>query len=103
MSQQWEFEADLWIWDARRSDTWTFLTLPPHVSADVQDAALSTGPRRGFGSVAVEVTVGASTWRTSVFPDKDSGCYVLPVKKAVRRAEDLAAGDPVTVRLQVSG
>ena len=45
--------------------------------------------------------MGATAWETSVFPDSKSGCYVLPVRKAVRRAEDLEAGDPVPVSLTV--
>jgi hypothetical protein len=45
--------------------------------------------------------VGGTVWRTSVFPDKGSGCYVLPVRKAVRRAEALDVGGPVRVRLEV--
>ena len=49
----------------------------------------------------VEVGIGATTWRTSVFPDSGRGCYVLPVKKAVRRAEDVEVGDEVAVRLRV--
>ena len=53
-----------------------------------------------FGSVRVEASVGATTWRTSVFPDKVRG-YVLPVKAAVRRAEGLDVGDDVTVSLVV--
>ena len=53
----------------------------------------------GFGSYRVEVTVGATVWRTSVFPASE--CFVLPVKKAVRRAEDLEVGDTVAVRLDV--
>ncbi|MCW2767325.1 MAG: hypothetical protein JWO11_3284 [Nocardioides sp.] len=52
----------------------------------------------GFGSVRVEVTVGGSTWRTSVFPDRVRG-YVLPLRKAVRRAESLEIGDPARLRL----
>jgi hypothetical protein len=48
----------------------------------------------------VEVTVGGCTWQTSVFPSKE-GNFVLPVKKAVRRAEDLLPGDPMTVGLRV--
>lgn len=101
MTQQWQFDADLWLWDARREDTWTFVTLPPEVSVDVEDAALAAGPRRGFGSVPVEVSVGGSTWRTAVFPDKESGCFVLPIKKPVRRSEGLAPGDSLSVRLRV--
>ena len=48
----------------------------------------------------VEVTVGATTWQTSVFPDAGLDTYVLPVKRAVRHAEDLFDGDPVTVTLR---
>lgn len=57
---------------------------------------MGAGPPRGFGSVRVEATVGGTTWRTSVFPDSRGGSYVLPVKRAVREAEDLDDGDQVT-------
>lgn len=61
---------------------------------------MGAGPPRGFGSVRVEATVGGTTWRTSVFPDSRGGSYVLPVKRAVREAEDLDDGDQVTVTLR---
>ena len=61
---------------------------------------LELGRRRGFGSVKVEAAIGGSRWSTSVFPQKGGGWF-LPVKKAVCRAEDLAAGDEVAVRLQL--
>ncbi|WP_456845887.1 DUF1905 domain-containing protein [Cellulomonas sp. P5_C6] len=90
-----EFEAPLWLWEARRTDAWTFVSLPTEVADEVLDLV---GDRtRGFGSVRVEVTVGATVWRTSIFPSSDT--YVLPVKKAVRRAESLEVGDPVRVEL----
>ena len=54
-----------------------------------------------FGAVRVRVTVGATTWSTSVFPDSKQGSYVLPVKKAVRVAEGLDDGDDVEVTLEV--
>jgi hypothetical protein len=95
------FEAELWIWDARRADSWTFVSLPEEVSDEIRDLA-ADGPRRGFGSVRVRVTIGGSTWKTSVFPDAGKGRYVLPVKRAVRQAEGLDTGDVVTVRLALS-
>lgn len=85
------FEAELWEADAM--DTWVFVTLPPDVSEEIR---LTSGPRRGFGSVRVEASVGGSIWRTSVFPDASSRCYVLPVKRAVRRAEEVDVGDTAT-------
>lgn len=95
------FTADLWLWDARQQDTWTFVTLPPEVSAAVEDEADAKGPRAGFGSVRVEVQIGRTTWRTSLFPDKASGCFVLPVKRAVRQANGVEEGDSVEVALRL--
>lgn len=90
------FTSPLWEWEAQGG--WFFVTLPEAASADIREV-----PRmpRGFGSVRVRVTVGASTWSTSVFPDSKRGSYVLPVKKSVRTAEGLEHGEEVTVQLEV--
>lgn len=79
---------------------WHFLTLPPELADDVRE--FGAGARTGFGSVRVTATVGSTTWRTSVFPDATSRSYLLPVKKPVRTAEGLRAGDRVRVELVVS-
>jgi hypothetical protein len=92
------FAAPLWEHDGQGA--WHFVTLPEELSDEI--AAVTGGvERRGFGSVRVEATIGVSTWRTSLFPDKASGSYVLPVKKPVRLANAVAAGDHVEVRLLV--
>jgi hypothetical protein len=90
-----EFTADLWRYTGQAA--WYFVTLPHDVADDIDE--LTADDRRGFGSVRVEVTVGATTWNTSVFPDTKSESFVLPVKKAVRVAEDLDEGSSVAVRL----
>jgi len=91
------FDARLWVWDARKADSWTFVRLPEDVSDEVRE--LAAGPRRGFGAVRVRARIGATVWRTSIFPGSDA--YVLPVKRAVRRAESIEAGDVATVALEV--
>jgi hypothetical protein len=96
--QTYEFDAELWLWQAR-TDSWTFLSLPTDVADEVLDRVGTSA--RGFGSVRVEVTVGRTTWRTSVFPDSSVATYVLPVKKAVRVAEGIEAGDTARVRLRL--
>lgn len=92
------FGAELWIWDARRSDSWTFVSLPADAAEEIGDL---TGKRRGFGSVRVRVTLGGSTWTTSIFLDSARGTYVLPIKRAVREAEGLEAGDVATVAVEL--
>ena len=59
------------------------------------------GRRRGFGSVRVKVQFGATTWSTSLFPDKAARSYVLPIRRSVRDQEELAVGDLVQVTLRV--
>lgn len=93
-----EFEAELWEWDQGQPGSWHFVTLPLDVADEVR---LESGPPRGFGSVRVEVTVGGSTWRTSVFPEAGGASFVLPVKKAVRRDEGLELGGRCQVSLTV--
>ena len=94
-----EFEAELWIWSARRDESWTFVSLPADASEDIRD--LAGGRRRGFGSVRVRATIGASVWTTSIFPDSARHAFVLPVKRAIRTAEALAPGDRTTVTVEL--
>jgi hypothetical protein len=93
---RWAFTTELWRSDS--VDSWVFVTVPAPVSEEIRMAA---GPPTGFGSVRVEVALGSTTWRTSVFPDAASGCFVLPVKRAVRVAEGVDDGDAADFELEV--
>ena len=90
------FTAELWRWSGDAA--WRFVIVPSDLADEIR---IVSGPPRGFGSVRVEVTVGATTWRTSVFPDSTAGTYILPIKKAVRVAEGLEDGDEVAVTLRL--
>jgi len=94
----WEFTAPLWIYGG--AATWYFLTLPFEVTDEIDE--ITTGQQGGFGSVPVKVTVGRTTWTTSVFPSKERESFILPVKAAVRKAEGLADGTPAQVRLELA-
>lgn len=94
--RSWSFRAVLWRW---REGAWHFVTVPEHVSDDVDEAVGdATG---GFGAVRVEVTVGTSVWRTSLFPSAEAAAYVLPVKKAVRVAQGWAEGEEAVVGIRL--
>jgi uncharacterized protein DUF1905 len=87
--------APLWLWSGGR---WHFITVPEADAVEIRAHSLLN--RGGFGSVKVEATIGDVTWRTSVFPQK-SGGYLLPVKVEVRCRAGIAAGDDVTVKLEL--
>jgi hypothetical protein len=91
--------AKLWRWNGGKA-SWFFLTLPAAVSKDIR--LVDSGPRRvGFGSLRVEASIGASTWQTSIFPSAGLNAYILPVKAAVRKAENMVEGKSVRVQLVV--
>jgi hypothetical protein len=92
-----EFESVVRRWSGEAA--WWFAALPP----DLADEIRSQVEHVGFGSVRVTATIGSTTWATSVFPDKGSGSYVLPVKAAVRKAEGIGDDDPVTIHIAVLG
>jgi len=96
---EWTFSADVFAWD-QDGPSWRFLRLPMEIADEVRDVA---GEPAGFGSVRVHVRIGETVWATSVFPEKASGSYLLPVKKSVRDKERIDDGDRVTVRLDVAG
>lgn len=91
------FEGEVVEW--RGPSPYYFVPVPEPECAELAVAApLVT---YGWGVIPVRVRVGETEWTTSLFP-KDGG-YLVPVKDAVRRAEGLAAGDVVDLRLLVSG
>jgi hypothetical protein len=78
--------------------SWHFVTVPEDRSDEIRAHCLAM--MRGFKSARVEATINGVSWRTSVFPVK-SGGYFLPVKKEVRCKAGIAAGDDVTVELEL--
>ena len=94
---QFEFEGKLWLYAAAKA-SWHFVTVPKDISEQIRFFGRRGSP--GFGSVRVSVTVGNTRWKTSIFPDKASGCYFLPVKANVRKAEDLKLGDETLYVIQ---
>ena len=97
MTSSYSFRAELWLYPGEAG--WHFLTLPADVADDLREEAAVF--RKGFGSIKVTAEISGHTWQTSVFPDSRSGSYLLPVKKAVRTAARISAGDDVDVRLEI--
>lgn len=96
-SMSYSFTAEVWEWTSRTS--WFFVNVPEEQADDIEERYRRRAA--GFGSVRVEVTIGSTTWQTSIFPSKENATYVLPLKKAVRVAEGLEPGSPATVDLRV--
>lgn len=96
--------ATLWRWSGANNGTWHFLTIGGDAGEALSGTALMRkleGNARGFGSLKVKARIGETQFATSVFPSKSDGGWLLPVKAAVRRAEEIGEGDTVEVFLEV--
>jgi Domain of unknown function (DUF1905) len=90
-----EFSGEMWFW--KGPAPWHFITVPDEDCSELN--ATSAVVSYGWGMIPVTVRIGATEWKTSLWP-KD-GRYIVPVKTDVRKAERLTLGDTVTVSLVV--
>ncbi len=90
-----EFSNPIWYW--RGPAPFFFVTVPA-AQAEVL-AAISEEVTYGWGMIPVFARIGGTEWKTSLFP-KD-GSYIVPLKDAVRSAENLSEGQQVTIQLTI--
>ncbi len=106
MTETHTFRATLWLWSTDKAPaSWHFLTIEGEAAEAIHALALMRrlefGKKRGWGAMKVSATIGDTKWQTSIFPEKDNGGWLLPVKAAVRKAEGLVLGDEVNVSVEV--
>jgi hypothetical protein len=89
------FTGEIWFW--RGPSPYHFVWVPPAESAELDEVRDHVS--YGWGVIPVQVTIGGTTFTTSLFP-KD-GRYLVPVKDAVRKKEGLEVGDSATVELDL--
>jgi hypothetical protein len=99
MNKTYNFQAKLWLYSSEKS-SWHFITLPLEIAEEIN--FMFGNNKRGWGSLPVKVTIGTSVWKTSIFPDKKSGSFMLPIKASVRKEEGLIANEEIEVTLEIS-
>lgn len=90
-----KFRGAIWHW--RGPAPYYFVTIPERQCADLR--AIASLVSYGWGVIPVTGQIGRTRFQTSLFP-KD-GRYLVPLKDSVRKAESLAEGDTITLRLEV--
>lgn len=91
-------KAKVWLYSGAKA-AWHFVTIPSEISQELKKQFGDLA--RGWGSLPVEIELGESNWKTSIFPDKKSGCYFLPLKAKVRKKEKITNGDEVKLILKI--
>ncbi len=97
IENHYKMKADVWLYPGVAA--WHFVTLPKKESTEI--SVIYEGFKRGWGSLPVEITIGKTTWKSSIFPDKKAGAYLLPIKSEIRKKEKIKAGDKITFEITV--
>jgi len=98
MKKRYHLQVEVWLYPCIAG--WHFITLPQEVAKEIKETFGSE--KRGWGSLPVKMTIGKMIWETSIFPDKKSASYLLPLKAEVRKKEVIKAGDIVDFSLEIS-
>ncbi len=93
-----KLKAKVWLYPSGTA-AWHFVTLPKKEGREIKE--LFKAVTRGWRSLPVRVTLGATAWKTSIFPDKVSDSYFLPLKALVRKREGVEEGDTISFVLEV--
>jgi hypothetical protein len=106
MTEIYHHTGHIWLWQTDKAPaSWHFITIDGEVGDAIKATSvmrrLEGGRTRGFGSMKVTATIGDTSWATSIFPAKEAGGYLLPVKASVRKAEGLVAGDVAVVTVDL--
>ncbi len=92
-----KIRAKVWLYPGMAG--WHFVTLPKRQSDGIKRNFGAM--KRGWGSLPVLVTIGRTSWKTSIFPDKKAGAFLLPLKAEVRRKESIKHGQTISLFLEL--
>jgi len=100
-----KFKSKVIVWKAGNRDgddkgAWRFARVPEDISAKIKE--IQKGKlRRGWGAVYAKAKVKKSQWVTSIFPDRHSATYILPLKKEIRYEENLYDGSEFNFSIEI--
>jgi len=94
-----KMRSRVWLYPGSQA-AWHFLTLPKSTAKIIREEFKNI--KRGWGSLPVMATIGATTWKTSIFPDKKTGSYLLPLKSQIRKKNNIHANDLVSFTLKIA-
>ncbi len=90
------------VWKYKGPTGWHFVTLPKALSIKIRK--IHGCDEEGWGRLKTTALVGQTKWQTTIWYDTKSLSYILPIKAAVRKIEEIRLDSAIKVilHLQVS-
>ena len=97
MKKTYSIKTNVWLYPGMAG--WHFVTIPKDITKEIH--FLFGDAKRGWGSLPVLTTIGKTSWKTSIFPDKKTATFLLPLKTAIRKKERIQANDRIHLTLEI--
>ena len=103
--KKFKFKSKVVVWrdgynEGNDRGAWRFARVPEDISAKIKE--MQKGRlKRGWGAIYAHAKVGKSAWTTSIFPDRHSATYILPLKKQIRYQENLYDGEEFKFAIKI--
>lgn len=82
---KYEFSAK--IWQHASPGGWHFISLPDELAKEIRENL--QWQEEGWGRLKASAAIGNSKWETAIWFDTKRNTYLLPVKAAIRKKENL--------------
>jgi Domain of unknown function (DUF1905) len=92
-----KLRSKVWVYPGMAA--WRFIGVPKKQGLEIKKKFGAYA--KGWGSLPVFVTIGNTSWNTSIFPDKQSSSYILPLKTKIRKAEGIDDDSIVSFLLKI--
>ncbi len=90
-------KSKVWLWSG--SASWHFVNVPEEISAEIK--YMFGYLKAGWGSLPVKLTVKERVWKTSLFPNNKTNCYIIPIKAEIRKKEKINVDDELEIKIEV--
>ncbi len=87
------------IWQHSAPGGWYFVSLPKTLTKEIRSHL--KWQEEGWGRLKAIAQIGNSMWETAIWFDTKQNTYLLPLKAAVRRTENLELNQTIQVTLEI--
>jgi hypothetical protein len=94
---KYDFNSKPWKYTGPAS--WTFISLPEAFSREIRDNLRNE--EEGWGRLKATVKIGNTEWKTAIWFDTKTNTYLLPLKAAIRKTENIEIDKDLAVTIWV--
>ena len=86
-----QIKGRVWRWPGQMG--WCFVSIDKKLTEELK----KTGKKYIYGSgfIGIKAKIGKTEWETALFPYSKEGIYLLSIKGAVRKKEEILEGDTI--------